>query len=85
MRKGEKDLFIEVWADSTSGTFKSSLKVTATVSKVYRDEVFGDISWSKDESKICFVGEVPPVASFKSPWENKKEEDKKTKDEEVHW
>ena len=89
IRKDEKDLYIEVWNDKTSGAFKSSLKVTSSMTKVFNDEVFGRISWSKDESKICFVGEVSPVAAFKSPWENKNAEEKKeTKQEEEkeeHW
>ena len=63
------------------------------MTKVYNDSVFGGITWSHDEKKICFIGEVPDPASFKNPWENKKadEEEKKgeeKKDEdkkEEHW
>ena len=84
LRKGEdkegkpnNDIFIEVWNDGSSGAFESSLQVTKEVSKAFSDTVFGGISWSKDESKICFIGEVPPPASYKSPWENKKSEEEK--------
>ena len=52
------------------------------VSKIFNDFVFGEISWSKDESKICFIGEIPDPAAYKSPWENKKPEEEKKKEEE---
>ena len=92
-----KDIFIEVWNDASSGAFQSSLKLSKDVSKVFHDTVFGTIAWSKDESKVCFVGEVPAPAAFKSPWENKapkeeakkaeakKDEDKKEEEKEEHW
>ena len=70
-----KDLFFELWAEDTEGGFLSSLKVDDKVTSLYRDVVFGGISWSKDETKICFVGEVPPVAKFKSPYENKEKKE----------
>ena len=76
--KNEKDVYIEVWASSRSMAHRSVLKVTDKMTKVYNDTVFGGISWSKDESKICFVGETPEPATYKSHWEPaKKEEDKK--------
>ena len=49
---------------------------------------------------MCFIGEIPDPASFKSPWENKKseeekkeekkeqgkkEEEKKEEDKDEHW
>ena len=79
-----KDLFFEVWAEDSAGGFQSSLKVDDKVTSLYRDVVFGSISWSKDETKVCFIGEVPPTAKFKSPYENKekKEESKEEKKEE---
>jgi hypothetical protein len=53
------------------------------MAKVYNDVVFGGISWSQDESKICFVGEKPEPASYKNLWESKKpEEDEKKSAEE---
>lgn len=79
-RKGEKndkDVFIEVWVTSRSQAHRSVLKVTDKMTKVYNDSVFGGICWSKDESKICFVGEMPEPASYKNHWEPKKEEEKK--------
>ena len=47
------------------------------MSKIYNDVVFGGISWSDDESKLCFIGEIPEPAAFKNPWENKKAEEEK--------
>ena len=47
----------------------SSLKVTEKLAKVFNDVVFGGISWSRDESKITFVGEAPEIAAFKNPFE----------------
>ena len=47
------------------------------MSKLYNDVVFGGISWSQDEKKICFVGEVPEPAAYKSFWEPKKPEEEK--------
>ncbi len=71
-RKGEKndkDLFIEVWRDQDRG-FISSRKVTDKCSKVYNDAVFGGASWSRDETKIVFIGEKPEVANYKNFWED---------------
>jgi len=48
---------------------QSSLKITTKISKVYNDVVFGGISWSSDEQKIVFIGEVPEIAEFKNPFE----------------
>ena len=58
---------------------RSTLKVTEKMSKVYNDVVFGGIAWSQDESKICFVGEIPEPAAYKNPWENKKTEEEEKK------
>ena len=69
--KNEKDVFIEVWNSHSSLAMQSCLKVSDKLSKVYNDVVFGGISWSHDESKICFVGEKPEPPSFKNHWENK--------------
>ena len=52
------------------------------MSKVYNDVVFGGISWSSDESKICFIGEKAEPASYKNYWENKKAEEGGDKAEE---
>jgi hypothetical protein len=79
-RKGEgesKDVFVEVWTDQG---FRSSLKVTDKMTKVYNDTVFGGISWSKDSKHIVFIGEKPEVAKYKPFFkdeEEKKEEAKK--------
>jgi hypothetical protein len=58
------------------------------LSKIFNDVVFGGISWSRDESKICFVGEAPEVASYKNPFDDEKkkeekEEEKKGEDTEA--
>lgn len=56
---------------------------------MYADAVFGSITWSKDLQKIAFVGEVPPPASYKNPWdlpEKKDDEEKKDSDDKPeHW
>jgi hypothetical protein len=60
----------------------SSVKVSDKVTKVYNDVVFGGISWSADETKICFVGENPEVAKYNNPWDlpEEKKEEKEEKD-----
>lgn len=79
MRKGEKnekDLFIEVWNEEDG--FLTSRKVSDKVTKIYNDTIFGTASWSRDESKIIFIGEKPEPASYKAYWEDeqaKKEEE----------
>lgn len=89
--KNDKDVFIEVWSAHTSGSgFVSSLKATDKMSKLYNDTVFGGISWSADETKITFIGEVPEIAAYKNPFEEqpkKEEEETKSKAEkpEEHW
>ena len=80
--KNEKDVFIEVWASSRSMAHRSVLKVTDKMAKVYNDTVFGGICWSQDESKICFVGEVPEPAAYKNHWEPAKKEEEKAAEEE---
>ena len=47
------------------------------MAKIYNDVVFGGISWSQDESKICFIGEVPEPTAYQNPWEPKKHEEEK--------
>jgi len=87
--KNEKDLFVEVWRSEDSRGFVSSRKVSDKVTKIYNDAVFGTAAWSRDESKIVFVGERPEPATYKNYWEDeqpaKKEEDKgeEKKDEEA--
>lgn len=84
-RKGEKndkDLFIEVWSET--GGFISSRKVTDRLSKIYNDAVFGGASWSKDDSKIIFIGERAEPAAYKNYWEDeppKKVEEAKVEQE----
>lgn len=80
-RKGEKndkDLFIEVWNERG---FVSSRKVSDKVTKIYNDAVFGSVAWSKDETRVAFVGEKAEPAAYKNYWEDeappKKEEDGK--------
>ena len=70
-RKGEKndkDLFIEVWRSEDSRGFVSSRKASDKVTKIYNDAVFGSASWSRDETKIVFVGERPEPATYKNSW-----------------
>ena len=78
--KNEKDLFIEVWRSEDGRGFGSSRKVSDKVTKIYNDAVFGSAAWSRDETKIVFIGEKPEPATYKSYWEDeqpKKEDDKK--------
>jgi hypothetical protein len=70
-KEGEKDIWLEVWVDSLNGGLLQSVKISGECSKVYNDSVFGGISWSKDLSKVAFVGEVPAIATFKNPWDTK--------------
>jgi hypothetical protein len=80
-RKGEKndkDLFIEVWREHDRG-FTSSRKVSDKVTKVYNDAVFGTVAWSRDETRVVFVGERPEPPSYKNYWED--EQPKKDKPE----
>ena len=55
--------------------------MTDKLTKVYNDSIFGIISWSKDNSKIIFIGEKPEPASYKNYWEDEKEEPKKDDEE----
>lgn len=55
--------------------------MTDKLTKVYNDSIFGIISWSKDNSKIIFIGEKPEPASYKNYWEDEKEEPKKDAEE----
>jgi len=86
-------VFIEVWKETG---FVSSLKVTDKLKAVYNDAIFGGISWSKDGTKIVFIGEIPEIAAYKSwfkdaeepkPEAEKKEgeEPKKEEAKEEHW
>lgn len=65
LRKGttnEKDIFIEVWNEDPG--FVSSLKVTDNFKMIYNDSAFGGIKWSRDKTRIIFIGEKPEIASF---------------------
>ena len=73
--KNEKDVFVEVWTTNSSHALRSTLKVTDKLTKIYNDAIFGGISWSQDESKICFIGEVPEPEVYKNHWEAKKSEE----------
>ena len=82
--KNEKDVFVEVWTTNSSHALRSTLKVSDKMAKIYNDPIFGGISWSQNESKICFIGEVPEPAAYKNLWETKKlEEEKKVGAEET--
>lgn len=52
------------------------MKISGDTTKIYSDSVFGGISWANDNSKICFIGEVPEPVNYKNPWDDKKEEKK---------
>lgn len=98
-RKGQtndKDVFVEVW--DSNGGFVSSLKVTDKLKSVYNDTLFGGIAWSRDMTKIVFIGEKPDIAAYtpffkdsEEPKPEKKEEEKKQDGEkkeekkEEHW
>ena len=55
---------------------------------MYNDSIFGGVAWSRDESKILFIGEKPEPATYKNYWEDAKkkeegqEEEKKKPEEE---
>lgn len=60
-----------------------SCKLSAECTKVYADAVFGTVTWSRDLSKIAFVGEVPAPASYKNPWDLPEKKEEKTGDEQA--
>jgi hypothetical protein len=68
VRAGDKaeDLWLEVWG---AQGLVSSLKASDKTSKVYNDDLFGGVSWSMSEGKVCFVGEVAAPKKFKSYFE----------------
>ena len=68
-KEGEKDFWIEVWTPSLNGGLRQSLKISGEAAKIYNDTVFGGFNWSKDLTKVCFVGEAPEPASYKNPWD----------------
>jgi hypothetical protein len=86
-KEGEKDVWIEVWSNQLNGGLLQSCKVSGECSKIYADAVFGSITWSRDLTKVSFVGEVPAVASYKNPWDlpEKKDDEKEEKKEPEHF
>lgn len=80
-KEGEKDLWLEVWSNQLNGGLVQSCKLSAECTKVYADAVFGTVTWSRDLSKIAFVGEVPAPASYKNPWDLPEKKEEKTSDE----
>lgn len=68
-KEGDKDIWIEVWSSKLNGGLVQSCKLSTECTKVYNDAVFGSVTWSKDQSKVAFVGEVPPIATYKNPWD----------------
>jgi len=61
----DEDLWIEVWRN---GSLSSSLKVADKVKLVYNDALFGGLSWNANETKVCFIGEVPAPKAYSSPF-----------------
>lgn len=87
-KEGEKDVWIEVWSSKLNGGLVQSCKLSTECTKVYNDAVFGSVTWSKDQSKIAFVGEVPAVATFKNPWDlpaPTKDDAKPAEKKDEHW
>lgn len=78
--EGEKDMWLETWTSDES--LLHSLKMNETCSKVYNDTSFGIMNWSKDGSRVVFIGEVPEPASYKNPWAEAAKKDEEKKDEE---
>jgi acylaminoacyl-peptidase len=68
VRAGDKadELWLEVWG---AQGLVSSLKASDKTSKVYNDDLFGGVSWSMSEGKVCFIGEVAAPKKFKSYFE----------------
>ncbi len=65
-KEGDKDMWIEVW----SPIFRQSIKISSETAKIYNDSIFGSLSWSKDLTKVCFIGEAAELKSYKNPWED---------------
>jgi len=76
--KNEKDIFIEVWNERG---FVSSRKVSDKVTKIYNDAVFGSVAWSKDETRVAFIGEKAEPAAYKNYWEDEAAAPKKEEGE----
>ena len=56
-KDGEKDLWLEVWSANLNGGLLQSSKISQDCSRVYNDTIFGGINWSRDNSKVTFIGE----------------------------
>lgn len=47
-RNQEKDLYLEVWSSEVNGGLVASHKVSKLLTKVYNDDTFGGVKWSRD-------------------------------------
>jgi len=47
-RNQEKDLYLEVWSSEVNGGLVASHKVSKSLTKVYNDDTFGGVKWSRD-------------------------------------
>ena len=83
-KEGEKDIWIEVWSADLNGGMLKSTKISGECARVYNDTIFGGVNWSRDNQKVTFIGESPPITSFKNPWDQTKKIDEK-KDGDEHW
>ncbi len=59
-RMEEKDLWVEVWSKTLNGGLLQSCKISTVCSRLYLDGAFGFVSWARDLSKVCFIGESAP-------------------------
>ena len=56
------------------------MKVTKKLKMIYDDAAFGGISWSKDGSKVCFIGEKPAIAEYKPFFKDAEEAKEETEE-----
>ena len=70
-------MWIEVWSPG----FRQSLKISSETTKIYNDSIFGSLSWSKDLTRVCFIGEAPETPSYKNPWEDQLPSENNSQDE----
>ena len=56
-KEGEKDLWLEVWSATLNGGLLQSTKISSSCARVYNDTIFGGVSWSRDNSRVTFIGE----------------------------
>lgn len=63
----------------SSPSYLISKKIHDKCSAVYNNALFGGVSWSRDSTKVVFIGEKPEPASYKNFWEDNDAQDEKAR------